>query len=104
MLCDNCTAERCADRGKCQVIFCTAHTTKPKPMTNLEKYRKQLATDEGLAEFLMKAHDGEIHIPFCQNKGPCEWDDIEPMGEGCQACMMAYLNGPAEEVNSDERR
>ena len=70
---------------------------KQPKQTNAEKYREQLTTDEGLAEFLMKAHDGEIHIPFCQNKGPCEWDDIEPMGEGCQACMMAYLNSPAEE-------
>lgn len=68
-----------------------------KQRTNAQRYREQLATDEGLVEFLMKAHDGEIHIPFCQNKGPCEWDDIEPMGEGCQACMMAYLNSPAEE-------
>lgn len=68
-----------------------------KQRTNAQRYREQLATDEGLAEFLMKAHDGEVHIPFCRNKGPCEWDDIEPMGEGCQACMMAYLNSPAEE-------
>ena len=68
-----------------------------KQRTNAQRYREQLATDEGLAEFLMKAHDGEVHIPFCQNRGPCEWDDIEPMGEGCQACMMAYLNSPAEE-------
>lgn len=71
--------------------------------TNAERYRAQLATDEGLAEFLMKAHDGEVHIPFCQNKGPCALDDIDPMGEGCKACMMEWLNKAAEEVNTDER-
>lgn len=68
-----------------------------KQRTNAERYREQLATDEGLAEFLMKAHDGEIHIPFCQDKGPCALDDIDPMGEGCKACMMEWLNKPAEE-------
>ncbi len=96
MLCDNCTAERCADRGKCQVIFCTSHTTKPKAMTNLEKYRAQLATDVGLAVFLMKAHDGEIHIPFCRSDVVCEGEH-DPMGEGCKACMMAWLKKPAED-------
>ena len=38
-----------------------------KQRTNAQRYREQLATDEGLAEFMMKAHDGEVHIPFCQN-------------------------------------
>ncbi len=77
------------------------HETKQeqerKQRTNAQRYREQLATDEGLAEFLMKAHDCEIHIPFCHGKGPCEGFDIDPKGEGCQACMMAYLNSPAEE-------
>lgn len=65
--------------------------------TNAQRYRAQLATDEGLAVFLMQAHDGEVHIPFCRPENPCACDDIDPMGEACRACMMAWLNKTAEE-------
>lgn len=61
-----------------------------KQRTNAQRYREQLATDEGLAEFLMKAHDNEIYIPFCKNEDPCEWP------EGCQACMRQWLRKPYE--------
>ena len=67
-----------------------------KQRTNAQRYREQLATDEGLTEFLMKAHDGEVNIPFCRSDVACKGEN-DPMGERCKACMMAYLNSPAEE-------
>ena len=67
-----------------------------KPMTNEDHFRDAISTEEGLVTFLMKAHDGEINIPFCRSDVVCKGED-DPMGEGCRACMMAYLNSPAEE-------
>lgn len=64
--------------------------------TNAQRYRAQLATDEGLAVFLMQANDGEVHIPFCQSDVVCAGEH-DPMGEACRACMMAWLNKTAGE-------
>lgn len=66
--------------------------------TNADRIRAM--TDEELAKFLIKAHDCEVHIPFCQNKPECNemldaGVDIPP--ENCEACMMAWLHRPAEE-------
>lgn len=66
-----------------------------KQRTNAQRYREQLATDEGLAEFLMKAHDGEVHIPFCRSDVVCKGEN-DPMGEGCRECMIQWLRKPYE--------
>lgn len=65
------------------------------PRTNAQIYREQMATDEGLAEFLMAAHDCEIHIPFCRSDVVCTGED-DPKSEACKACMMAWLQQIAE--------
>ena len=58
--------------------------------TNADRFRAM--SDMELAKFLIKAHDCELHIPFCQEKQEC-CDDLEGIqDESCLACMMAWLN------------
>jgi hypothetical protein len=87
-ICANCGAKQY--RNKCQ---------KPcdeiRPMTNAQAFRQQVSTEEGLVTFLMKAHDGEINIPFCRSDVVCKGED-DPMGEGCRECMMQWLRKPYE--------
>lgn len=53
--------------------------------------------DEELGKFLMQAHDGALEIPFCKDNDEC-FDDIDAITNAkCMACMMAWLQQPAEE-------
>ena len=47
----------------------------------------------------MKAHDGFLHIPFCTEKPECIklLDTGVIPDEACVACMMRWLQQPAEE-------
>ena len=55
-------------------------------------------TDEQLRDFLMKAHDGELYIPFCTNKQECceALDSGTIPDEACRQCMMEWLQKPSE--------
>lgn len=65
------------------------------PKTNADRFRAM--SDEELAEYLMRAHDCELHIPFCQNKEEC-WDDmLDIPPENCLACMLEWLRKEAEQ-------
>jgi hypothetical protein len=55
-------------------------------------------TEKELARFLMAAHDCELHIPFCKNRGEC-MDELENgiTPARCIVCMMEWLEQPVEE-------
>ena len=68
------------------------------PMNKGDRIRTM--TDEELAKWLIKAHDGDICIPFCTEKPECcEALDtgVDIPNEACVACMMHWIQQPAEE-------
>lgn len=56
-------------------------------------------SDEEMAMMLMKAHDGELRIPFCKNLDECydyldHYDGLPE--EKCMRCMLEWLQQPVE--------
>ena len=93
-------AERCVCCGEIipegrQVCPNCEKVLPKKPMTNADHLREAISTEEGLVTFLMKAHDGEINIPFCRSDVFCKGED-DPMGQGCRECMRQWLRKPYE--------
>ena len=84
MLCDNCTQEYCDDRGKCEIIYCTAYKTEPK-QTNADRIRAM--TDEELA----KEYDNRIYCGGCPVREKCDKTlDL------CDTLLLEWLKQPAE--------
>lgn len=65
-------------------------------LNNADRIRAM--SDEELAKFLMKAHDCELHIPFCTNKPEChdDLDNGDIPEERCLKCMMDWLNAEVD--------
>ena len=91
-----CSAAACAFFGDCISEWRAAFT---KPKTNADRIREM--SDEELAQILIGVMDIDEKIHFCKNKPECEklmdMDDGIPV-EGCEACMLEWLQQPAEEV------
>lgn len=100
MLTDNCKncASRCEHAGKDREFICPKGIScKVTNVSNAQRIRAM--TDEELAKFLIKAHDGDMYIGFCQNKPECNemldaGTDIPE--EACVACVVSWLQRPAE--------
>lgn len=88
---------------KCEYIIKQSENVpsnwKPKAMTNADHLRLQISTEDGLAKFLMNAHDGDMFIPFCKDmykQKEC-FDEIENLDDKkCMECMKAWLRKPYE--------
>lgn len=66
-----------------------------KPMNNADSIRAM--SDEELADYLMKASECRLEIPFCQNKEKC-WSNLQGVSdEDCMGCMIEWLKQPAED-------
>jgi hypothetical protein len=95
-------AERCVCCGEIipegrQVCPNCEKVLPKKPMTNEDHFRDAISTEDGLAKFLMVAHDAQIiTIKFCQNKKEC-WDECPAiLDEKCMECMKEWMKKPYE--------
>lgn len=76
-----------------------------KPLTNGDRIRSMVATDEGIAKILLSldiylAEDGrEFTHLYCDGKNGCitEDDNIICTDEMRTACILRWLQQPAEE-------
>lgn len=70
---------------------------RKRPRTNADRFRAM--SDIELARVLMRAHDCELNIPFCQEKQECnemiDRGNIIP-DEKCLGCMVKWLQREAE--------
>lgn len=88
MLCDNCTTELCADRGKCQIIYCSSHTTKPI-QTHADRIRAM--SDEELAAYWVNC---SCICDWCSQKEKCDIETVTQ--EQCVTGVLEWLKQPAE--------
>lgn len=94
-LCDSCRADCRHERNPREIVIkCGAY--KP-PMTNADRIRAM--SDEELSTMLNRFADGEDAPRYCRNLPECdadmEADSLTPL-ERCQACLLHWLQQPAE--------
>ena len=71
------------------------------PLTNADIIRRM--SDEELARKINRLMEGELVLPYCRELPACD-DDLErdqliPL-ERCEACVLHWLQQPAEEDQS----
>lgn len=95
---------KCALFGDCVTAF-----QKPSTTSNADRIRAMVATDAGIAKILLAldisfAEDGrEFTHLYCDGKNNCitEDDEIICTDEMRTACIMRWLQRPAEEVKRE---
>ena len=101
-LCVRCASDCRHERTPYEIVVeCGMY--KP-PMTNADRIRAM--SDEELATMLNRFAEGENAPHYCRNLPECdadmEADRLIPL-ERCQACLLCWLQQPAEGDVSDAR-
>ena len=75
------------------------------PLTNGDRFRAKVSSDEGLCELIFKLELDE-KISFCEERKEClekiEQGNFDAIGEDCKKCLMRWLRQPADGSNVAE--
>lgn len=86
------------DKQPCAACIGYSKYEYEKPQTNADHIRSM--SDEALAQYLYALSNKDFELTFCQNKPECltlvDTDEGVPE-EHCRACLLEYLQRPADE-------
>lgn len=86
------------DHYKASEDFARRLIDHTKPQTEADRIRSM--SDEALAQYLYALANKDFELTFCQNKPEClalvDTDEGVPE-EHCRACLLEYLQRPADE-------